>query len=176
VARFIGGLRLPIQDKVSMQHVFTLTKAVSLSTHAEKQLERSRVSTWEWNSGDSGRTTQNRGKQPVVSSRTTQPSVPEGKTTGGSSSGQRQPVTIPTPNNLYARSGLEKCFRCNQPGHISNQCLKRQMISLIEAGGEAKDGEDVEAGDDMPVYEATKAFTDEGVLLSQSLMIQQVCY
>jgi hypothetical protein len=36
VAWFIGGLRLPIQDKVSMQHVFTLTKAVSLATHAEK--------------------------------------------------------------------------------------------------------------------------------------------
>jgi hypothetical protein len=57
VARFIGGLRLPIQDKVSMQHVFTLTEAVSLATRAEKQLERSRVSIWERNSGDLGRTT-----------------------------------------------------------------------------------------------------------------------
>ena len=36
VARFIGGLRLPIQDKVSIHHVFTLTEAVSLATHAEK--------------------------------------------------------------------------------------------------------------------------------------------
>jgi hypothetical protein len=35
VARFIGGLRLPIQDKVSMQHVFTLTEVVSLATRAE---------------------------------------------------------------------------------------------------------------------------------------------
>jgi hypothetical protein len=145
MARFIGGLRLPIQDKVSMQHVFTITEAVSLATRAEKQLERSRVSTWEWNPGDSGRTTQNRGKQPVVSSGTTQPSVPGGKTTGGSSSGQRQLVTIPTPNDLYTRPGPKKCFRCNQPGHRSNQCPKRQMINLIEAGGEAEDGEDVEA-------------------------------
>jgi hypothetical protein len=39
VARFSGGLRLPIQDKVSMQHVFTLTEAVSLTTRVEKQLE-----------------------------------------------------------------------------------------------------------------------------------------
>jgi hypothetical protein len=31
VARFIGGLRLPIHDKVSMQHVFTLTEVVSLN-------------------------------------------------------------------------------------------------------------------------------------------------
>jgi hypothetical protein len=39
VAWFIGGLHLPIQDKVSMQHVFTLTEAVSLATRTEKQLE-----------------------------------------------------------------------------------------------------------------------------------------
>jgi hypothetical protein len=36
VARFIGGLRLSIQDKVSMQYVFTLTEAISLATHVEK--------------------------------------------------------------------------------------------------------------------------------------------
>jgi hypothetical protein len=83
-------------------------------------------------------------------------------------------VTIPTPNNPYARPGPEKCFRCNQLGHKSNQCPKRQMISLIEAGGEVEDGEDVEAGDDMLGYEATEAFVDEGVLLSQSLVIQRV--
>jgi hypothetical protein len=47
VARFIGGLRLPIQDKVSMQHVFTLTEAVSLATRVERQLGRSRISTVE---------------------------------------------------------------------------------------------------------------------------------
>jgi hypothetical protein len=179
VARFIGGLRLPIQDKVSMQHVFTLTEAVSLATRAEKHLERSRVSTWEWNPGDSGRVTQNWGKQPMVSTETTaQPSAPGGKTTRGSSSGQRQPVTITTPNNPYARPGPEKCFRCNQPGHKSNQCPKRQMISLIEAEGEAGDGagdgEDDEAGDDMLGYEATEAFVDEGVLLSRSLVIRRV--
>ena len=57
VARFIGGLHLPIQDKVSMQHVFTLTEDVSLATRAEKQLEWSRVSTWDRNPGDSRRAT-----------------------------------------------------------------------------------------------------------------------
>jgi hypothetical protein len=45
VARFIGGLRLPIQDKVSMQHVFTFTEVISLATRAEKQLEQPRAST-----------------------------------------------------------------------------------------------------------------------------------
>jgi hypothetical protein len=36
VARFIGGLRVAIQDKVSMHHVFTLNEAVSLATRAKK--------------------------------------------------------------------------------------------------------------------------------------------
>jgi hypothetical protein len=48
------------------------------------------------------------------------------------------------------------------------------MISLIEAEGEAGDGEDDEAGDDLLGYEATEAFVDEGVLLSRSLVIQRV--
>jgi hypothetical protein len=45
------------------------------------------------------------------------------------------------------------------------------MINLIETRGKAGDDE---AGDDMPEYEATEAFVDEGVLLSRSLMIQRV--
>jgi hypothetical protein len=42
------------------------------------------------------------------------------------------------------------------------------MIDLIETGGEAGDDK---AEDDMPEYEATKAFIDEGVLLSRFLVI-----
>jgi hypothetical protein len=121
MAQCIGGLRLPIQDKVFMQHVFTLIEGVSLATYAKKRLERFRASTWERNLVDLGRAMQNRGKQPMVSTRTiVQPSTPGGKTIGGSSSGQRQPMTILASNNPYARPGLEKCFRCNQPGHRSN--------------------------------------------------------
>ena len=98
----------------------------------------------------------------MVSTRTiVQPSTPGGKKTGGSSSGQRQPVNILASNNPYVRPEPKKCFRCNQLGHRSNQCPKRQMINLIEAGGEVGDGEDDEARDDMPGYEATEAFADE---------------
>jgi hypothetical protein len=39
VARLIGGLCVAVQDKVSMHPVFTLNKAISLATRAEKQLE-----------------------------------------------------------------------------------------------------------------------------------------
>jgi hypothetical protein len=49
MAKFIVGLRLPIQGRVTIQNVFTLTVAVSLTTRIERQLGRSIISTWEWN-------------------------------------------------------------------------------------------------------------------------------
>jgi hypothetical protein len=110
----------------------------------------------------------------MVSIETTiQPTTAEGKTTGGSSSELRQPVTIPPSNNPYARLGPEKYFKCNQSGHWSNQCPKRQMVNFIEAK-DAEDVEDDEIGDDIPGYEATDANADDGVLLSRSLVIRQV--
>ncbi|XP_062173564.1 uncharacterized protein LOC133879029 [Alnus glutinosa] len=45
VARFIGGLRVAIQDKVSIHLAFTLNEAVSLVNRAEKQLKRPRAPT-----------------------------------------------------------------------------------------------------------------------------------
>jgi hypothetical protein len=35
VARFIGGLRLNIQDQVSMHTIYSLTEAINLATKAE---------------------------------------------------------------------------------------------------------------------------------------------
>jgi hypothetical protein len=110
----------------------------------------------------------------MVSTETTiQPTAAEGKTTGGNSSELRQPVTIPPSNNPYTRLGPEKYFRCNQSGHWSNQCLKRQMVNFIEAE-DAEDVEDDEIGDDIPGYEAIDTNADNGVLLSKSLVIRQV--
>ena len=87
VAQFIGGLHLPIEDKVSMQHVFTLTKAVSLATPVEKQLERPRALTWEQNPGNPGRSTEDWGKQLMLSTETiVQRTTPRGRATRGSSS------------------------------------------------------------------------------------------
>jgi hypothetical protein len=45
VARFIGGLRVAIQDKVSIHPAFTLNEAVGLVNRVEKQLKRPRAPT-----------------------------------------------------------------------------------------------------------------------------------
>ena len=113
----------------------------------------------------------------MVSTRTiVQPTATRGRATGGSNSGQKFLVVIPPHNNPYARPGPKKCFRCNQPGHRSNQCPRRQTVNLVETetGEEVEDYEDEETGNDDPGYEATEVFADEAVLLSRSLVIQRV--
>ncbi|XP_059428546.1 uncharacterized protein LOC132162315 [Corylus avellana] len=168
VARFIGGLRVAIQDKVSMHPVFTLNEAVSLVTRAEKQLEKPRAPTWERNSSDSTRPTQGPGKQPLVPTLTpSQPVTSTGKGARSSSSTPRQPA-----NNPYARPSLDKCFQCNQPGHRSHQCPRRQMVNLIEPELEEgfKNG-DIDTPEDE---EKELADADEGIPLSRSLVIQRL--
>jgi hypothetical protein len=40
VTRFVWGLRLTIQDRVSMQTIYSLTKAINPATKVEAQLDR----------------------------------------------------------------------------------------------------------------------------------------
>ena len=39
----------------------------------------------------------------------------------------------PKPSNPYARPMVGKCFRCNQPGHRSNECPTRPQAHLLDA-------------------------------------------
>jgi hypothetical protein len=65
VQRFVGGLRVAIQDKVSMHPVFTLKKVVNPTTRAKMQLERTRVSAAKRHLSDTTRLALNQGKQPT---------------------------------------------------------------------------------------------------------------
>ena len=38
-------------------------------------------------------------------------------------------------NDPYAHPNLGKCFRCNQPGHLSNNCPNRRSVNFVEEGG-----------------------------------------
>ena len=35
-------------------------------------------------------------------------------------------------SNPYAKPILGKCYRCNQPGHRSNECSNRKSVNLVE--------------------------------------------
>ena len=120
-----------------MQTVYTLTEAVALAIMAETQLDRSKAMVRARNPFDNNRATVNKGKNPMTSTTsTTQPSF-SNTIWGTSSNGEptRPANTIPpkvTPKNPYARPGSDKCYRCGQPGHRSNQCPRRSTVNLIK--------------------------------------------
>ncbi|KAB5561275.1 hypothetical protein DKX38_006232 [Salix brachista] len=164
------------EDRVSMHTIYTLTEAINLATKEETQLERTR------NPGAartpdtihmhaSSVAASNKGKFPL----NPPPSMPN-FTKGPSSS--RLPMTttgtVPpeAPRNPYSRPASDKCYRCGQPGHRSNQCPKRGVVNLIEQGEDTDpEGED-EAED---VYGEEEIIGgDEGELLSHALVVRRL--
>ena len=61
VSRFVGGLRLTIQNRVSMQTIYSLNEAINLATKAEAQLDRSRANVVMRNSFDPTHATADKG-------------------------------------------------------------------------------------------------------------------
>lgn len=53
-----------------------------------------------------------------------------------------------TNNNPYSQPMLEKCFRCNQPGHRSNECPTRRTVHMIEWEEGGQEYEDDSGGED----------------------------
>jgi len=34
--------------------------------------------------------------------------------------------------NPYSKPGIDKCYRCDEPGHRSKKCLKRRQINMAD--------------------------------------------
>jgi len=163
-----------------MQTVYTLTEAVALAIKAETQLDKSKAMVGARNPFDNNRATVNKGKTPMTpTTSTTQPSFSNTIRGTNSSGAPTKPAnTIPpevTPRNLYARPGSDKCYRCGQPGHRSNQCPRRSIVNLIEPEEECPF--DIEKEDNEAAYtyeEEEVTGGDEGELLSRSLVVQRL--
>ncbi|KAG6747366.1 hypothetical protein POTOM_049769 [Populus tomentosa] len=137
VARFVGGLRMNIQDRVSMHTIYSLTEAINLATKAEAQLDRTRSTGMPRSPIESIQTTAPKGRFP------SNPLPPLSNFARGPSSSRTQVTTtgvVPpeAPRNPYSRPASDKCYRCGQPGHRSNQCPKRGAVHLIEPGEETE--------------------------------------
>ena len=171
VARFVGGLRWAIQDRVAMQIFYTLTEAVALAIKVETQLDRSKVAIGARCFMDNNRAAINKGKAPM-----TQPSFANAVGNGGTPT---KPVNIAppevAPRNPYARPGPDKCYRCGQPGHQSNQCPRRGVVNLVETEEDYR--RVIEKNENEAVYayeEEEIRGGDEGELLSHSLVVQRL--
>ncbi|KAG6745118.1 hypothetical protein POTOM_051762 [Populus tomentosa] len=128
IARFIGGLCLNIQDRVSMHTIYSLTKAINLATKVETQLDRTRATSVARAPAEYTHTTAQKGKFPL------NPPPAMTNFTRGPSTSRAQVTTtgvVPpeAPRNPYARPTSDKCYRCGQQGHRSNQCPKRGAIT-----------------------------------------------
>jgi hypothetical protein len=107
-----------------------------------------------------------------------QPS-PSSTIKGPSSSGAPAKTTgiVPpkAPRNPYARPNSDKCYRCGQPGHQSNQCPRRSTVNLIEPGEETYLVAEEEEGEIAYTYDENEIIRgDDGELLARSLVVRRL--
>ncbi|XP_028550837.1 uncharacterized protein LOC110096704 [Dendrobium catenatum] len=162
VARYIGGLKEAIQDKLEMNSVWTLSQAVNYALKAEIQLNRQpRGTTARKIITDSSGEAH---KSPAVGGH--KPTMPSSGGPGILGAEPKPPLynrqkTPMRDNNPYAKPVTLKCYRCFQPGHKSNDCPNRQQVQLLEGeqgeedyGAEQvneQDFEDLQADDGEPL-------------------------
>ena len=175
ISRFVHGLRVSIWDQVSLQTLYTLNEAVTLSKKIEYQHLRAGSKFSNRNSKPSS-STANKGKQPMF--------TPQSQPVAKKSSGVNQSTVAvagsaaqPIANaNPYARPTGNKCYKCGEPGHRSSTCPKRATMNLVvveegEVDGE-QEGEEVYYDVDLYAYDPNEVQEDEeGVPLGRSLVI-----
>lgn len=116
VARYVSGLKEPIQDHLALKSIWTLSDAVNLAYRAELQLAKST------NRQSHGRRIgidQEGDKSRVNLQGYPAAGVPSLKMTTEGNRGEAKLPTIPRPANPYARPAPNACFRCGKPGHRS---------------------------------------------------------
>ena len=180
IARYIGGLKLVIQDRLALQEVWTMIDAINLVMKVESQINRSMVrtqgnfrrSTQEAYSAPKGTTTSgsndNSNKDAPSTQNSTQnrseTSAPIRSNTQGRNQQQQQ-----INNDPYARPNLGKCFWCNQPDHLSNNCPNRRSVNFVEEGGN-----EVEHVLKEDIYEGAK-FVEGDLGEEMVCIVQQLC-
>lgn len=63
----------------------------------------------------------------------------------------RPPNANPRPPNPYGKPNPIKCYRCNQPGHKSNECPQRWQVNCVMHNDFTSDFDDSEANDNHQI-------------------------
>lgn len=139
VAKFLNGLKAPIQDKIELQVVSNFKRAHNLALKAEA-LERHASDSVSYHKkpvrfitfsrqqsamqGDAENYTPTQLMLQQSQGRNDAPA-----TQASGSDNQKLPRTSTNP---YARPTSENCYRCIKPDHCFNICLEFKLIILVE--------------------------------------------
>ncbi|XP_020691127.1 uncharacterized protein LOC110105819 [Dendrobium catenatum] len=152
VARYIGGLKYSIQEKLELNSIWSLSQAINFALKVEmQQLRAPRF----MNARSSPQSAdQNRGTLAAAkaSSSNYKPVVPS----PDNKSAPKEKV--PAQGNPYAKPSTLKCFRCFQPGHKSNECPQRQQLQFLDT----EEGEETTGQNENDEAEFEDLEGDEG--------------
>ncbi|XP_060670109.1 uncharacterized protein LOC132800453 [Ziziphus jujuba] len=127
VARYVAGLVTPIQERLKLSPIWSLSDAINLAFKVEKQIERATFKNpVKWKPPNEFYPS----KFKPQSSQ-----MPPHKSTPVESS--KKPVSKPQQpstktTNPYVRPYPLKCFKFGQQGHKSNECSLRKQVNLME--------------------------------------------
>ncbi|KAI0501107.1 hypothetical protein KFK09_019325 [Dendrobium nobile] len=144
VARYIGGLKDSIQDRLELNSVWSMAQAVNFALKIEMQQNRQPKSSYNRRHWQEPSTANSKNNSPPVKA---SPNLSPMVTTPSSSHVVGEPRSMqkskPLPReNPYAKPATFKCFRCFQPGHKSNECPQRQQVHLAEGDEGSEHAED----------------------------------
>ncbi|GJR14287.1 RNA-directed DNA polymerase [Tanacetum coccineum] len=135
VARFNNGLRYDIQAIVSLQTTWTIDEVVRIALKAEQTIKKQRTGSSMYKTKtytNQSSNSQSGGDAQVDHSKSTLSMKLKWirkKTTTTTTSTH---VINKSSINPYARLVGNKCFKCQEVGHTSNQCRATKRVNLAE--------------------------------------------
>ena len=120
IARYLGGLRVEINDVVQLQPYWTYNDVCKLAMKVEKQLKENRGNSFRsfTRAGVSNRGSSSTSKTITIPKTVAAKPIPKIEATSGSN----RPIISNTSC---------KCFKCQGFGHIAYDCPNRKMVSLV---------------------------------------------
>ncbi|XP_020690236.1 uncharacterized protein LOC110105185 [Dendrobium catenatum] len=165
VARYTGGLREAVQDKLQLNSLWTLSQAVNFALKAELQLSKQSKSY----SSRRILPDQPSDSRSLSSNKPTAQALPTGTSNNSDGKAPFKPRQPPR-DNPYIKPTTLKCFRCFQLGHKSNECPTRPQLQLVEGDNEETE-ERITADYDENVEELVPDEGDVVVCILERLLL-----
>ncbi|KAK9200299.1 hypothetical protein WN944_015496 [Citrus x changshan-huyou] len=173
ISRFIDGLCTNIQDEVFKQSHHTLSSVIQLALKIEAQLNKrgTRIQVSLQSSTPPQKPDWN--KQKTITRPREEMPRPNFSQNQPARRLKNEPVNKSKSTNPYAVLRGNKCYRCGQTGHYSNQCRQSKLVNLVTHDDDIEE-EEYPKDDEYEKEDALKEFTyeDEGV----SLVIRRLMY